>query len=124
MVWVQINHPRLHQAWRLKESLRQVFAAARTHRADGSRLLDLWLAEARTTSGSGLSEFDDVIRKIDEHRTEIDACLSTGLNNGLVESLNTKIRLITRRAFGFRDVHALIALAQLSLGNAQPTLPT
>jgi transposase len=121
MTWVQINHPRLHQAWRLKESLRAVFAAARAGRADGVHLLELWLAEAHN---SGLDEFTDVARKISEHRAEIDACLTTGLNNGLVESLNTKIRLIIRRAFGFRDVHALIALAQLSVGQYQPALPT
>lgn len=125
MTWVEINHPRLHQAWRLKETLRAVFAAARAGRASGPDLLDQWLIEARrAVSEDGLSEFADVTRKIDAHRTEIDACLTTGLNNGLVESLNTKIRLITRRAFGFRDVHALIALAQLSVGNYQPTLPT
>ncbi len=84
-------------------------------------LLELWLAEARHR---GLDEFTDVARKIDEHRAEIDACLSAGLNNGLVESLNTKFRLIIRRAFGFRDVHALIALAQLGVGQYQPLLPT
>lgn len=121
MVWVQINHPRLHRAWQLKESLRAVFAAARGGRVSGTDLLDLWLAEARA---GDLPEFHDVARKIDEHRAEIDACLTSGLNNGLTESLNTKIRLITRRAFGFRDVHALIALAQLSVGQYQPTLPT
>ena len=121
MVWVEINHSRLHAAWRLKESLRAVFAAAQAGRADGSHLLDLWLSQARA---GDLPEFHDVARKIDEHRPEIDACLASGLNNGLVESLNTKIRLITRRAFGFRDVHALIALAQLSIGQYQPALPT
>ena len=41
MVWVEINHPRLHRAWQLKESLRQVFAAARVGRASGTHLLDL-----------------------------------------------------------------------------------
>jgi transposase len=123
MAWVEINHPRLHQVWRLKESLRAVFAAARAGRASGTHLLDLWLAEARATA-AGLDEIDDLARKIDEHRAEIDACLTTGLNNGLVESTNTKIRLITRRGFGFRDVHALIALTQLSVGQYQPTLPT
>jgi hypothetical protein len=35
-------------------------------------------------------------------------------------SLNTKIRLITRVAFGFRSPDALIALAMLNLGGHRP----
>lgn len=38
-------------------------------------------------------------------------------------STNTKIRLITRIAFGFKDPDALIALAMLSLGGYRPPLP-
>lgn len=41
----------------------------------------------------------------------------------LIESVNTKIRLITRIAFGFKNVDALIALAMLSLGGHRPALP-
>jgi transposase len=37
--------------------------------------------------------------------------------------VNTKIRLLTRIAFGFRSASALIALAMLSLGGHKPTLP-
>jgi hypothetical protein len=44
-------------------------------------------------------------------------------SNALVESVNTKIRLITRIAFGFRSPDALIALAMLSLAGHRPTLP-
>ena len=33
----------------------------------------------------------------------IDATLDTGLSNALIESVNTKIRLLTRIAFGFRS---------------------
>ncbi|MEV7189818.1 ISL3 family transposase, partial [Kitasatospora sp. NPDC093102] len=39
------------------------------------------------------------------------------------ESMNTKIRLITRMAFGFKDAAALIALAMLSLDGHRPHLP-
>lgn len=54
----------------------------------------------------------------------IVATLTHGLTNALVESMNTKIRLITRRAFGFHNVEALIALTRLSLGGHRPELPT
>jgi len=42
---------------------------------------------------------------------------------GLVESTNTKIRLLTRIAFGFRTPEALVALAMLALGGHRPSLP-
>ena len=53
----------------------------------------------------------------------IHATLDHHLSNGLVESTNTKIRVITRVAFGFKDPAALIALAMLSLGGYRPNLP-
>jgi transposase len=118
MDWIATNHPRLHRAWRLKEALRVVF------RARGPlavHLLDHWLAWARRCR---LPQFLDVARKITTHRAAIDASLTNGLSNGLTESVNTKIRLIVRRGYGFRNVHALIALTQLSLGLHKPALPT
>ncbi|GAF49535.1 transposase [Rhodococcus wratislaviensis] len=44
--------------------------------------------------------------------------------HGRIESVNTKIRLITRVAFGFRTPDALIALAMLGLGGHPPLLPS
>ncbi|TCO15456.1 transposase, partial [Kribbella steppae] len=43
--------------------------------------------------------------------------------NARIEAVNTKIRLITRIAYGFHDPHALIALAMLTLGGYRPPLP-
>ena len=51
------------------------------------------------------------------------ASIEHGLSNGRVESMNTKIRLMTRIAFGFKSPDALIALAMLSLGGHKPVLP-
>ena len=62
-------------------------------------------------------------RSIVKHRTAILAAIEHGLSNGRVESMNTKIRLITRIAFGFKSPDALIALAMLGLGGHKPVLP-
>ena len=51
-----------------------------------------------------------------KHRTAILAPIEHEHSNGQVESMNTKIRLITRIAFGFKSPDALIAVAMLSLG--------
>ena len=118
MAWIKINHPVLHRAWRLKEALRGVFAARGPAAVD---LLARWVSWARRCR---IPEMVTVARKITTHQVSIHACLTHGLSNGLVESTNTKIRLIVRRGYGFRNVHAIIALAKLSLGKYQPTLPT
>jgi transposase len=53
----------------------------------------------------------------------IDANLEHGLSQGLIESTNTKIRLLTRIAFGFHGPEPRIALATLALGAHPPRLP-
>ncbi|MBS2553235.1 transposase, partial [Catenulispora sp. NL8] len=45
------------------------------------------------------------------------------LSNALIESMNTKIRQITRTAYGFTNPEALIALALLAHGGYRPQLP-
>ena len=58
-------------------------------------------------------------RSIVTHRSAILAAIEHGLSNGRVESMHTKIRLITRIA----SPDALIALAMLGLGGHRPVLP-
>jgi transposase len=68
---------------------------------------------------SRIPSFVELSRTIGRHRTAIDATLE----HGLIESVNTKIRLITWVAFGFHDPAVPIALAMLSLGGYHPPLP-
>jgi Transposase len=56
-------------------------------------------------------------------RQGIEAAIEHGLSNARIEQINTQLRLITRRAYGFRTPEALIALAVLSLGGLCPALP-
>jgi transposase len=65
----------------------------------------------------------NLAKRITGIRERIIAALEHDLSNALIESVNTKIRLITRIAFGFHSPHALIALAMLSLGGHKPVLP-
>jgi transposase len=62
-------------------------------------------------------------KTITDQKTGILAAINNGLSNARVEAINTQIRLITRRAFGFHTPEALIALAMLSLGGLCPPLP-
>jgi len=115
--WIAGNHPRLWRAYRLKEGLRYVFAVKGE---EGKEALDRWLAWA---SRSRLQPFVDLAARIRRHRPSIDAALDHGLSQGLTESMNTRIRLMTRVAFGFGSPDALIALAMLAFGGYRPALP-
>jgi len=87
---------------------------------DGKQALRRWLAWARR---SQLPAFLDLHRKITAHRHAIEATLEHSLSNALIESTNTKIRLLTRIAFGFHGHEPLVALALLALGSHPPRLP-
>jgi transposase len=117
LAWIAKTDPRLHRAYLLKEGLRHVFAVKGD---EGKQALDHWLIWARRCQ---IPAFIDLARKITKHRESIDAALAHNLSNALVESTNTKIRLLTRIAFGFKSPQALIALAMLSLGGYRPSLP-
>ena len=115
--WVATSHPDVWRAYLLKEGLRTVFEIKGEH---GKHALDHWIAWARR---SRLAPFVELQRRISRYRPQIDAALDSGLSNALTESTNTKIRLIIRRGYGFKDTTALIALAMLALGTNRPTLP-
>jgi transposase len=70
-----------------------------------------------------LAAFVGLQRRIVKHRDAIDVALDTGISQGLIESTNTKIRLLTCLAFGFHGHRPLIALALLALGAHPPQRP-
>jgi len=82
--------------------------------------LDWWVAWARRCR---IPAFVELQKSILKHRDRILAAIEHGLSNALVESTNTKVRLITRMAYGFASPEPLIALALLSLGGHRPVLP-
>ncbi len=83
-------------------------------------LLDGWIEWARRCR---LKPFAKLAKTITDQHAGIVAAIEHGLSNARVEAINTQIRLITRRAFGFHSPHALIALAMLSLADLCPPLP-
>lgn len=117
LAWIAKTDPRLYRAYLLKEGLRHVFVLKGEA---GTEALDRWIAWAQRCR---IPAFVELQRKIRRHRQPIDAALEHGLSQGLIESTNTKIRLLTRLAFGFANPEALIALAMLALGGYRPSLP-
>jgi transposase len=114
---IQHTNRKLYRAYLLKEQLRQIYQLPPPA---AIALLDAWLAWARRCR---LPAFVNVAHTITNQRAGIEAAITHGLSNARIEAINTQIRLITRRAFGFHTAHALIALAMLSLADLCPPLP-
>jgi transposase len=105
---VQRENRHLYRAFLLREELRLLY-----HLDDPSLApehLDAWLAWA---TRSRLRPFIRLARTLREHRDGILAAIRLGLSNGRLEGLNSKIRLISHRSFGFHSADALIALVYL-----------
>ena len=113
----KLNAP-IYRAYLLEEQLRQIYHAASTD--DALKLLDGWLKWARR---SRLQPFVKLARRITEQRSRVEAALQHQLSNARVEQVNTQIRLIVRRGFGYHSPQAVIALAMPSLGGLCPPLP-
>jgi transposase len=111
------NEP-MFRAFLLKEELRLLYqledpALAPAH-------LNAWLAWA---SRSRLAPFIRLARTIRRHRQGILAAIRLGLSNGRLEGLNSRIRLISHRSFGFHSAAPLISLVYLCCAGIVISLP-
>ena len=114
---IQRVNQRLYRAYLLKEQLRQIY---RVDPGEAIAVLNAWLKWARRCR---LEPFVKLARTIRDQRLGIEAALRHRLSNARTEQINTQIRLITRRGFGYHSQEAVIALAMLSLGGLCPPLP-
>jgi transposase len=114
------NNQRLYRAYLLKETLAKGLDYRQRLRAE--RHLDGW---AQWACRSKLTPFVKLSRTVRRFKEGILAYSTTGLSNGLIEGLNNKIRLITRRAYGFHSSAALKAMIHLCCGgiSLMPALP-
>lgn len=107
------------RAYEMKEQFRAIFAGG-LQPDDAIASLDRWCARAQR---SRLPAFVKVARTMRERRGLIVNALEHGINNGRVEGLNTKVRLLVRRAYGFHSADAALALVMLACGPITLTLP-
>lgn len=110
----------LYRAYLLKETLAHALDYKQPARA--KRALKDWLGWA---SRSRLKPFVKTARTIRKHFDGIVAYVRERLTNGIVEGMNTRLRMIARRAFGFHGPQPLIALSYLCCGGIRldPPLP-
>ena len=107
------------RAYTLKEAVRGIFEP-------GLSLEDVTILIDRLLSRLARSRLEPFVRlgkTIRKHRDGILAAIRLGINQGRTEALNNKVRLITRRAYGFHSAKAALALITLTCGPITLHLP-
>ena len=115
---VQHANKPMYRAFLLKEELRLLYHLEDSALAPAH--LDAWLAWA---SRSRLQPFIRLARTIRRHQAGILAAIRLSLSNGRLEGLNSRIRLISHRSFGFHSAAPLIALVYLCCAGIIIPLP-
>ena len=105
---LSLNRP-LAIAYYLKDELRQLWQQPSYHAA--SRFLTAWCRRAEASGIRLLMKFANTLRA---HRSGLLAWYSHPISTGPLEGINNKIKLMQRRAYGYRDLE-LFKLRILSL---------
>jgi len=107
------------RAYTLKEAVRGIFESGLSI-DDVTVLIDRLLSRLARCRLAPFVKLGKTIRK---HRDGILDAIRLGINQGRTEALNNKVRLITRRAYGFHSAKAALALVLLTCGPITLHLP-
>ncbi|MGZ6640084.1 MAG: ISL3 family transposase [Solirubrobacteraceae bacterium] len=113
---VLTNKP-LYRAFLLYGELRYIY---RLPKHEAVERLQAWLAWA---SRCRLKPFVKLARTIRKHKAGVLAAIEMNLSNGRLEALNSKVRLLSHRAYGFHSADALIAMIYLCCAGITIALP-
>ncbi len=115
---IQANDPQLYRAYRLKESLRLLLKSSSVQQAEVDLKHWLWWA-----SHSRISAFHELYEKIKRHKDHILNTIRLGLSNARIEATNNKIKLIIRKAYGFRNIQNMMDMVYLVCSDIRVPLP-
>ena len=105
---IQAEDGPLARGHALKEQLRVIFKVRDPALAESC--LDRWIARAQRCR---IPAFVELQRKIRRHRQNILNTIRHGLSNARIESMNNKIKLLIRIAYGFRNTDTMIGFVML-----------
>ena len=94
---LMLNQP-LATAYYMKEDLRQVWE--QPDKQGAQRVLDGWIRRAESSAIRMLKKFANTLAA---HRNQILNFYDYRISTGPLEGTNTKIRVLQRQAYGFRD---------------------
>ena len=115
---IQANDPQLYRAYRLKETLRLILKTSDVAQAEKDLKGWLWWA-----SHSRIPAFKELYKKIKRHKEHILNTIRLGLSNARIEATNNKIKLIIRKAYGFRNIQNMMDMVYLVCSNIRIPLP-
>ena len=112
------SNPRLYRAYLMKEQLRLLLKIKDP--AEAESVLNKWLWRA---SHSRIDAFKELYRKIKRHKAHILNTIRLGMSNARIEATNNKIKLIIRKAYGFRNIQNMIDMVYLVCSDLDIQLP-
>lgn len=104
-------YPKLFKGYQLKEGLRKVFQCKSEEVEEALKKWLSWACRCRIPS------FVELSRKIRRHKEAIIATVHHGLSNARIESMNNKIKVMIRKAYGFRNIQNLIDMIMIVCSN-------
>ncbi len=115
---IAANNSRFYRAYRMKETLRLLLKIKNTEEAEATLKRWLWWA-----SHSRIDAFKELYRKIKRHREHIVNTIRLRMSNARIEATNNKIKLIVRKAYGFRNIQNMLDMVYLVCSDLRVPLP-
>ena len=112
------NNNRLYRAYRMKEMLRLILKIKDVDEAETTLNRWLWWA-----SHSRIPAFKELYEKIKRHKQHILNAIRLGMSNARIEATNKKIKLIIRKAYGFRNIQNMLDMVYLVCSDLRVPLP-
>ena len=112
------NNNRLYRAYRMKEMLRLLLKIKDVDEAEATLTRWLWWA-----SHSRIPAFKELYEKIKRHKQHILNAIRLGMSNARIEATNNKIKLIIRKAYGFRNIQNMLDMVYLVCSDLRVPLP-
>ena len=112
------TNPKLFRGYKLKEQLRLALKLSDIKDAKAELKSFFWRA-----THSRIQVFKELAHKIRRHEEHILNTIETKLSNARVESINNKIKLFIRKAYGFRNIQNMLDMILLGCSNILIPLP-
>jgi transposase len=104
-----------------QEDLRRLYRINPDNPAVAAAHLARW---TRRAAVGAITAFATLARRLRQHRHGILNTIRLGLSNSVLEGVNAGVRLLQRRAHGYRRLDNLIEMVHYCYGGITPQLPT
>lgn len=113
-----MTHPKLNRAYQMKEKLRLLFKLSDEDKVVSEQ--NKWLSR---TQRCRIPEFVELGKKIKRHYNSIINTITLKVSSSKIESTNNKIKLLIRKAYGFRNINNQKDMIYLTCSNYKINLP-